>query len=91
MIEAGFVEGRKSGAFGTSIGLIVGVCMGCIFWWLTRVSIGWVIRHLKLNEAKLPLFRIVLSWILCFSVIIWIIALGISSTLATRFVISLLR
>jgi hypothetical protein len=78
------LAGKNTGhyAIGWVIGLAVGFGSCFAVWTLGR----WAIYRLKLHEPALPLPRLLLSWILLFAVVAWVVGCAFIAFWATRFI-----
>jgi|YNPBryantNP2012_1023418.scaffolds.fasta_scaffold74025_1 uncharacterized membrane protein len=88
---AAFMEGKKTGVFGTSIGLVLGFALGVGVFWGTRVTLKWVIRRLNLQEPNPPPLRLALSWFICLAVFVGMAASGILTSWLTRLLIQAIQ
>jgi cell division protein FtsX len=84
---AAFMEGKKAGVLGTSIGLVLGLALGFGVFWGTRVTLKRAIQRLNLQEPKPPPLRLALSWFICLAVFVGMVAAGIFASWFTRLVI----
>jgi ABC-type lipoprotein release transport system permease subunit len=88
-IFAAFEEGRKWGNSGTLIGLTIGIIIGFVFWWGARIVTKVAIKRLELFKPKLSPLRLLLSWLLCVLMVMWMILSSISASWITRLAIHL--
>ena len=84
---AAFAEGRKAGAPGTLIGVLVGLGVGVVCFLAMRIIGKSALRRLGLYEPKLPPFRLILSWLLCCAGFAWAVISGVLGLCITRLVI----
>jgi len=82
-----FIEGRKAGVLGTSVGLVLGLAIGFGVFWGTRVTLKWAVGRLNLHEANPPPLRLALSWLICLGVLAAMVASVIITSWFTRLVI----
>ena len=67
-----FLMGREAGSpvLGFIVGLILGVCVFCV----TKIILLHSIRRLKLGETNATKGRLILSWLVCFGVLVFCLA-----------------
>jgi hypothetical protein len=80
------VTGRDAGRL--FISWIVGLLMGIACFWWTRVALKWMVFRLRLHEAKLSPYRLVLSWLVFITSILWIVASCFITAYVTKLLIS---
>ncbi len=87
VVVAGFMEGKRGGALGILIGLIIALPAGFgIFWTTRRLLKRTVMRH-QLHEAQLSPARLALSWVLVIGAIVWMVIGAFGVTWLTGLVV----
>jgi|SRR6266568_2766920 len=84
-----FSEGKKAGTIGALISLLVGLGVGIGCFCAMRVAGKWVLRRHRLYEPRLPPFRLMLTWLLCFAAFAWVIVSGFLGFWITKLVVHL--
>ena len=88
-----FIEGRKAGWLGTSIGLVVGLTASFVCFWGLWALLIWIPRRLGLQEQKDALkfqrFQMVFGYVSLFAAIVWVAALSFSGYCITKLLINL--
>jgi len=82
---------KKTGVFGSLIGVVLGLALGLSVFWRTRVTLKWVIQHLNLREPNLPPLCPALSCFICLAVFVGMVAVGILTSWLRRLVIQSIR
>lgn len=88
---AAFEEGEKAGGANIAIGVCVGVVAGAVIFWIIRLTAKFIIRKFGLQEPKLPVFRLLISWLLCVLLIVLIMVFGIIASRISLLIIDLFR
>ncbi len=83
------LAGINTGALHLIIGWIVGLMVGFACCWVAWSFGKWTIRRFKLHEPEPPLFRLILSWLLCGVIIAWAFVSAFIGSSLTKFFIHL--
>jgi hypothetical protein len=83
------LAGRNAGSLDLLIGWVIGLGVGFGCFVALRKGAKAVLKLLKLSGPKLPTFRLILSWLLCFVCILWIITSAFLGYWSTKLVIHL--
>ena len=67
------LAGRGTGPLNLLIGWIIGLLVGFTCFWGLRAGMKRVLVRQKLYETKLPPFQLILTWLLCVGVLVWIV------------------
>ena len=86
-----FMEGKKVGSLGISVGLVLGVTIGLAAFLGTRAALRWACQRFNLYEPNLPPLRMALSWSICLGMFIWIPAWGCIVAWVTRHIIQFVK
>jgi hypothetical protein len=81
-------EGRKAGFVGILIGLIIGVGFGVGCFYSTRALFKWVRRQPELGKRNPNGFWMIISWILCVMMFIFIGGISVLGMFAVKLAIS---
>jgi hypothetical protein len=84
VVISAFMEGKKGGAVGISVALVLGLMIGLAAFWGTRSALRWTCGRLNLYEPNLPPLRLALSWVVCVAVFVWMAALAFIVTWLTK-------
>lgn len=91
VLVAALKEGAKSGPFGAALGLVLGATFGFCCFYGTRRILKWTIKRLNLQDPNPGPTRVLLSWLICACVFLWMLVCCGVTTWITRLVIGMIR
>jgi len=88
---AAFMEGKKAGAPGVGIGVLVGLGAALCFFYGMKALFVWVPQRLGFSEPKPRRFRMGLGWLLAVVGFIWLVLSCACGVWMTRATVHLIR
>jgi ABC-type antimicrobial peptide transport system permease subunit len=87
VVATGFTEGKRGGALGILIGLLIALPVGLGVFWTTRKMIKRTATRCGLYDAQLPPARMALAWGLVLGAIAWALIASFAVIWLTRLVV----